>query len=311
MDGFCATGIWPLNASAVKFDGMPCNHINITQEVTIEMDDDLSQVPSTPMQGTIEENAALALNSMANEILEEDGAAMPLEEELANSLSFTQLLQAGDIPTNITIATKPFELMGGHFHQNIGGAELSVGERPEGNQSKGKNMPQSELMGGHFHQHIGGDQLSTGERPEAHRSGGENMMQSELTGDTFTNMLEVLSYQPEQDQKCIEVEVRICRNLSSWGDTFTNTLEVLSYQPEQDQKCIEVEVRICHNWSSLGDTFTNTLQVLNYQPQQDQKCIEVEVRICCNLSSWGDTFTNLLEVLSYQPEQDQKCNKVD
>ncbi|MCO5556253.1 hypothetical protein L7F22_009799 [Adiantum nelumboides] len=52
--GFRATGIWPHDANAVSFEGMPCNHIamineNIqVDEVIPHVDEDVSQVPNTP-----------------------------------------------------------------------------------------------------------------------------------------------------------------------------------------------------------------------------------------------------------------------
>ncbi|MCO5551715.1 hypothetical protein L7F22_005219 [Adiantum nelumboides] len=70
--GFQATGIWPLNPSALKFEGMPCNHINIVEETTSINDEDIFQVPTTPVNAPIEDEAVHVLNSMAAQQQEEE-----------------------------------------------------------------------------------------------------------------------------------------------------------------------------------------------------------------------------------------------
>ncbi|MCO5568934.1 hypothetical protein L7F22_022637 [Adiantum nelumboides] len=60
--GFKATGIWPFNPTAVKFDNMPCNHINIVQEAVIG-EANLSQVLRTPLPSSREDEAIDAVRT--------------------------------------------------------------------------------------------------------------------------------------------------------------------------------------------------------------------------------------------------------
>ncbi|KAI5082385.1 hypothetical protein GOP47_0002128 [Adiantum capillus-veneris] len=98
--GFRATGIWPLNLSTVHFEGMPSKHINIVEDETTEIFreedniENLSQVPNTPMQPNIEDEAIIALNNMAAQ-LDEDILREP--GEIATPMTFTQLLQEEDM----------------------------------------------------------------------------------------------------------------------------------------------------------------------------------------------------------------------
>ncbi|MCO5589172.1 hypothetical protein L7F22_043138 [Adiantum nelumboides] len=104
--GFQATGIWPLNPSVVKFEGMPCNHISIVEETTSINDEDISQVPTTPVNATIEGGAIHVLNSMADQQQEEE----PLSSQqngTIHGITFTNLMEADDISNYTDILATP------------------------------------------------------------------------------------------------------------------------------------------------------------------------------------------------------------
>ncbi|MCO5587329.1 hypothetical protein L7F22_041278 [Adiantum nelumboides] len=102
---FQARGIWPLNPSAVKFEGMPCNHINIVGETTSINDEDISQVPATPVNATIEDEAIHVLNNMVAQQQEEE----PLSSQqngTIHKITFTNLMEA-DISNYSDILATP------------------------------------------------------------------------------------------------------------------------------------------------------------------------------------------------------------
>ncbi|MCO5587327.1 hypothetical protein L7F22_041276 [Adiantum nelumboides] len=91
--GFQETGIWLLNPSAVKCEGMPCNHISILGETTFINDKDISQVPTTPVNATIEDEAIHVLNSMVAQQQEED-PLLSQQNRTIHGITFTNLMEA-------------------------------------------------------------------------------------------------------------------------------------------------------------------------------------------------------------------------
>ncbi|KAI5069585.1 hypothetical protein GOP47_0015886 [Adiantum capillus-veneris] len=92
--GFETTSIWPFNPSAVDFKGMPCNHITLINNSEQVIEEEVSQVPTTPLQDQIEDEAIMALNDMATQFEESMFAA---QADVRHQLSFTQLLEQEDI----------------------------------------------------------------------------------------------------------------------------------------------------------------------------------------------------------------------
>ncbi|KAI5071644.1 hypothetical protein GOP47_0013895 [Adiantum capillus-veneris] len=92
--GFETTGIWPFIPSAVDFKGMPCNHISLIDNSEQVIEEEVSQVPTTPLQDQIEDEAIMALNDMATQFEESMFAA---QADVRHQLSFTQLLEQEDI----------------------------------------------------------------------------------------------------------------------------------------------------------------------------------------------------------------------
>ncbi|MCO5555384.1 hypothetical protein L7F22_008930 [Adiantum nelumboides] len=63
--GFRAIDIKPLDANAVSFDGMPCNHISIVNQTSQPTNDNISQVPCTPSTPIVESEIVHVLNEMS------------------------------------------------------------------------------------------------------------------------------------------------------------------------------------------------------------------------------------------------------
>ncbi|KAI5073619.1 hypothetical protein GOP47_0011632 [Adiantum capillus-veneris] len=80
---FRATGIWPLDANAVTFEGIPCNHIEIIEENINEVGDE-SQVPNTPTSD-IPENLPSA-SIVANTLPSIEGELPTMEGEAVDAL---------------------------------------------------------------------------------------------------------------------------------------------------------------------------------------------------------------------------------
>ncbi|MCO5587825.1 hypothetical protein L7F22_041777 [Adiantum nelumboides] len=97
--GFRATGIWPLNPTLVRFEGMPCNRITLVKNTTEAREDTAtdeetpSQVPNSSMDPSIEDEAILALNNTAQEL----GIKTLPEHGAGECLSFKQLMEEEDI----------------------------------------------------------------------------------------------------------------------------------------------------------------------------------------------------------------------
>ncbi|KAI5082358.1 hypothetical protein GOP47_0002101 [Adiantum capillus-veneris] len=112
--GFRATGIWPLNAMVVRFEGMPSNYINLIEDTAIAVgsddedvttrlrsevlpsncDENVSQVPSTPMYANREDEAIFALHNMAAQV-DEDILKEHVQPEQV--ITFTQLMEGEDV----------------------------------------------------------------------------------------------------------------------------------------------------------------------------------------------------------------------
>ncbi|KAI5082720.1 hypothetical protein GOP47_0002463 [Adiantum capillus-veneris] len=105
--GFRATGIWPLDFAAVKFEGMPCNHINLVEE-TSPLDETESQVPKTPIEQPIEDEveAILALNTLASQLQKENRISSQ-QENRTHAISFTQLLEGAEISNYTPCDSEP------------------------------------------------------------------------------------------------------------------------------------------------------------------------------------------------------------
>ncbi|MCO5601398.1 hypothetical protein L7F22_055518 [Adiantum nelumboides] len=91
--GFKATEIWPFNPNALNFDNMPCNHISILEEATTR-EEDLSQVPNTFSFPNREEEAIYALNTMANQLLDED--TFLEDTSTVNGVTYIRLMEEDD-----------------------------------------------------------------------------------------------------------------------------------------------------------------------------------------------------------------------
>ncbi|MCO5557451.1 hypothetical protein L7F22_011016 [Adiantum nelumboides] len=65
---FCATGIWPLDASTICFEGMPCNHTKLVENTTSKAREDASpsEVPNSTINAGAKDEAILVLNNMAH-----------------------------------------------------------------------------------------------------------------------------------------------------------------------------------------------------------------------------------------------------
>ncbi|MCO5569221.1 hypothetical protein L7F22_022932 [Adiantum nelumboides] len=136
--GFHAIGIWPLDFTAIKFEGMPCNHINFVEDTStldetesqapsIPMEQTLenylvedttafeeteSQVPSSPMEHTLEDEveAILALNTLSSQLQEENRISSQ-QGNTSRAISFTQLLERGKISDYTTCEPEPHFFM--------------------------------------------------------------------------------------------------------------------------------------------------------------------------------------------------------
>ncbi|MCO5554465.1 hypothetical protein L7F22_007994 [Adiantum nelumboides] len=131
--GFCATGIWPLDAMAIRFEGKPSNHITIHEDPCTtasreNFSDEVeypSQVASTPLNQTSEGEAILALKNLAAQLDadimrvhgELDSTSMIGQGEVEPSMTFTQLLEEGDI-TNYQGKVGDENRNSNHTHQS-------------------------------------------------------------------------------------------------------------------------------------------------------------------------------------------------
>ncbi|MCO5609484.1 hypothetical protein L7F22_063711 [Adiantum nelumboides] len=86
-------------------EGMPCNHINLSDDPALEMGEDISQVPSTPTHNDIKDEAINALNDMATQFVDslyethgdltsplQDNIS-PAQEYVGHANSYRQLLE--------------------------------------------------------------------------------------------------------------------------------------------------------------------------------------------------------------------------
>ncbi|KAI5072774.1 hypothetical protein GOP47_0012880 [Adiantum capillus-veneris] len=79
---------------------MLCNYINLVEETPNHIDDNLSQVPATPLMGATENEVAFALKFMANQ-MEDDlfngntAPDSPQQSTLLQPMSFMEILQRG------------------------------------------------------------------------------------------------------------------------------------------------------------------------------------------------------------------------
>ncbi|MCO5587920.1 hypothetical protein L7F22_041872 [Adiantum nelumboides] len=105
--GFCATGIRPLDPAA-KFEGMPCNHINIVEETTNTINEDVSQVLTTPMAAAIEDEAIIALNNMASQLNTEE-PPITQHNGPTHGMSFTNLMDIDEISDYVDILARSNE----------------------------------------------------------------------------------------------------------------------------------------------------------------------------------------------------------
>ncbi|MCO5606566.1 hypothetical protein L7F22_060754 [Adiantum nelumboides] len=121
--GFRATGIWPLDATAIDFEKMPCKHIKIVAETTA-IDDNASQVPCTPLQGNIEDEAAFVLNAMAREHLGEDGSISSLPRDLLPLLPFTRMMDEDIFLAYDNLGIFPMGVLSDHHEENNTGNQL-------------------------------------------------------------------------------------------------------------------------------------------------------------------------------------------
>ncbi|KAI5068643.1 hypothetical protein GOP47_0016988 [Adiantum capillus-veneris] len=82
---------------------MPCNHTNLTDDPSSAIEEDMSQVQSTPIHGNIEDEAILALNGLAvqfdqnlfatDHVTTLEDMPDPKRRETTNLVSYTLLLE--------------------------------------------------------------------------------------------------------------------------------------------------------------------------------------------------------------------------
>ncbi|MCO5593831.1 hypothetical protein L7F22_047849 [Adiantum nelumboides] len=105
--GFKATGIWPHNPAAVRFESMPCNRIAIVDENLLH-DGAESQVPNTPLSKGMEELPTEddLTSSQCIEIPSKEGEAVHALKSMANFTQDTTLrfeaTAVGELFLNLT-----------------------------------------------------------------------------------------------------------------------------------------------------------------------------------------------------------------
>ncbi|MCO5614395.1 hypothetical protein L7F22_068675 [Adiantum nelumboides] len=87
---------------------MPCNHIQIVEETTSAINEDVSQVPTTPMAAAIEDEAIIALNSMETQ-LSADEPPLSQHNGTTHGMSFTNLMEVDKISDYVDILAGPNE----------------------------------------------------------------------------------------------------------------------------------------------------------------------------------------------------------